>query len=169
MLTASPLQPEPDLTLTLAPASPDDLDAIDAIEAAAFDRDRFPRRNLARMLKGGRTRFLLARLNGKPAGYAAISLRRGGRTARLYSLAVHPAARGKGVAAELLAGAHALAANAACDRLRLEVRASNTAARRLYEGALFRLRGRRDAYYEDGEAALVYERAISGTVKESAS
>jgi len=121
------------------------------------------------MLTGGRTRFLLARLGDAPAGYAAISLRRGSLIARLYSLAVNPDARGKGVAAALVQGAQRLAAEAGCTALRLEVRASNTAARGLYEREKFRLRGRRDAYYEDGEAALLYERAISGTLKESAS
>lgn len=162
------LNPEPHLTIALAIAGPDDLDAIDGIEASAFDRDRFPRRNLARMLTGGRTKFLLARTEGQPAGYAAVSLKRGSLVARLYSLAVHPDARGKGVATALLEGAQHLAAMAGCNFLRLEVRASNTAARSLYERENFRLRGRRDAYYEDGEAALLYERAISGTVKESA-
>ncbi|MEE2565229.1 GNAT family N-acetyltransferase [Hyphobacterium marinum] len=167
MVARSP-EAEPDLTLALATASPDDLDVIDAIETAAFDRDRFPRRNLSRMLTGGRTRFLLARLGDAPAAYAAISLKRGSRVARLYSLAVTPEARGKGVAAALLEGAQHLGAEAGCTVLRLEVRASNTAARGLYERENFRLRGRRNAYYEDGEAALLYERAISGTVKESA-
>lgn len=131
-----------------------DLPAIDAIEAASFDRDRFPRRNLARMLAGGRTRFFLA---GKGAGYLALSLRRGAHSGRIYSLAVHPDARGQGVAAALIAAARRLALTEGLRSLRLEVRESNQAARRLYEREGFCLRERRPAYYEDGEAALQLE------------
>ena len=135
-------------------AGRDDLPAIDAIEAASFERDRFPRRNLARMLKGGRTRFFLA---DEGAGYLALSLRRGGRTGRIYSLAVHPDARGRGIAAALIAAARSLARAERLRALRLEVRESNLAARRLYEREGFCLRERRPAYYEDGEAALQLE------------
>lgn len=135
-------------------AGPGDLPAIDAIEAASFDRDRFARRNLARMLKGGRTRFFLA---DDGAGYLALSLRRGGRTGRIYSLAVRPEARGRGAASALIAAARKLALCEGLRALRLEVRESNLAARRLYEREGFCLRERRPAYYEDGEAALQLE------------
>lgn len=139
------------------------------IEAESFDADRFPRRNLSRMLRGGRTLFLLARREGEAAGYAAMTLRRGSAVARLYSFAVRPGARGQGVATALIEAVTAEAAAAGRDRVRLEVRASNAAARALYEGRHFHLRGERVAYYEDGETALIYERAVRGTSKESAS
>ena len=135
-------------------AGPGDLPAIDAIEAASFDRDRFTRRNLARMLKGGRTRFFLA---DEGAGYLALSLRRGGRTGRIYSLAVRPDARGRGAASALIAAARKLALCEGLRALRLEVREGNLAARWLYEREGFCLRERRPAYYEDGEAALQLE------------
>jgi ribosomal-protein-alanine N-acetyltransferase len=131
-------------------AGPADLDLIDGIEAESFDRDRFPRRNLARMLRGGRTRFLLA---GR-AGYLALSFRAGSRVARIYSLAVRPADRGRGIADRLVSAAGTLAAQHGAISMRLEVRASNTAAQRLYHRHGFRLRRRLEAYYEDGEAAL---------------
>ena len=143
-------------------AVPADLDRIDAIEAASFDRDRFPRRNLARMLRGGHTRFLLAEPGaGGQGGYLALNLRRNSRVARIYSLAVDPESRRQGLAEALIAAARYSAREAGCDRLRLEVRASNTAARRLYGRMGFHLRGERKDYYEDGETALLFEAAIT--------
>jgi ribosomal protein S18 acetylase RimI-like enzyme len=138
------------------PAGTGDLDTVDAIEAASFDRDRFPRRNLARMLRGGRTVFLVA----GSAGYVAVCFRRGASVARIYSLAVRPEARGQGVAARLIKASRDLAREAGCDRLRLEVRLSNAAARRLYEREGFRLRKRLEDYYEDGETALQLEAVL---------
>ena len=90
-------------------------------------------------------------------GVLFFILRRGGRTGRIYSLAVHPDARGRGIAAALIAAARSLARAERLRALRLEVRESNLAARRLYEREGFCLRERRPAYYEDGEAALQLE------------
>ncbi|WP_417486627.1 GNAT family N-acetyltransferase [Maricaulis sp.] len=138
-------------------ADPDDLDRIDRIEAASFDADRFPRRNLARMLAGRRTRFLLAEASTGQGGYLALSFRTGSRVARIYSVAVDPASRRQGLAEALLEAAVELATARNCHVLRLEVRASNGAARKLYDRYGFRLHDTRIAYYEDGETGLVLE------------
>ena len=145
-------------------AGPGDLDRIDAIEAASFDRDRFARRNLARMLRGGRTVFLLA----GASGYLALSLRRGASVARIYSLAVRPEARGQGIAAALIDAARQFAAAAGCRRLRLEVRASNDTAKRLYEREGFRLRKCLEDYYEDSETALQLEAVLHEADRQTA-
>lgn len=145
-----------------------DLDAIDALEAVSFDADRFPRRNLSRMLTGGRTIFLIADTSGFAAGYLALSFRSGARVSRLYSLAIAPSARGKGVGAALIARAMAETADRGLRAIRLEVRESNIAARTLYERCGFTLRGRRESYYGDGEAACLYEAPASHGAKEGA-
>lgn len=138
----------------------DDIDRIDAIEAASFTADRFARRNLRRMLTGGRTRFFLADSETGQGGYLALSLRTGSTVARIYSLAVDPVSRRQGIADALLQAASACAAAENCDRVRLEVRPSNKAAVKLYERLGFRLHDKRIAYYEDGETALVLERPV---------
>ena len=138
-------------------AVPADLDAIDSIERASFDDDRFARRNLKRMLDRGRTEMWLAEQNGAAVGYLALSFRDGTRTARLYSLAIIPQARGQGVARALITRAIERAGAKKCRVLRLEVRELNAAARHLYEDCGFTLRGRRESYYGDGEAASLYE------------
>lgn len=154
------------MSVTVRQAGPQDIDRIDAIEAASFSADRFARRNLRRMLIGGRTLFLLADAPAGEGGYLALSLRRGSQVARIYSLAVDPGSRRQGLGEALLAAAEQLAAARACRVMRLEVRASNRAAIKLYERRGFRLHDRRNAYYEDGETALVLEAPI-GAVSRS--
>lgn len=147
--------------VALRPARPADLDIVDAIETASFAADRFPRRNLARMLRRPTARALIAEIGGAPAGYVLLLFRNGATCARLYSLAVAPAARGKGVARALVDAASALALDKGCLRLRLEVRRSNAVARRLYESAGFGVIGEKPDYYDDGETALKMEQRLT--------
>lgn len=154
------------MPVTVRQAGPQDIDRIDAIEAASFTADRFARRNLRRMLVGGRTLFLLADAPTGEGGSLALSLRRGSKVARIYSLAVDPGSRRHGLGEALLAAAEQYAAARACRVMRLEVRASNRAAIKLYERRGFRLHDRRKAYYEDGETALVLEAPV-GAVSRS--
>lgn len=134
-----------------------DLDAIDQIEAASFTVDRFARRNLARLLGSASAVFLIAEREGRAVGYVLLLFRRGAKAARLYSLAVQPRSRGAGVASALVQAAARCAIERGCDRLRLEVRASNGAAVRLYEGEGFKILKRSPGYYVDGETALHME------------
>lgn len=152
----------------LRQATRSDLNAIDALEAASFDADRFPRRNLRRMLAGGKTIFLLAETGGRAAGYLALSFRAGSGVSRLYSLAIDPGARGKGIGAALIVRAMMETSLRGLRAMRLEVRESNTAARQLYERCGFTLRGRRESYYGDGEAACLYEAPAAPGAKEGA-
>lgn len=138
-------------------ASPADLDAIDAIESASFDADRFPRRNLSRLLKSRSAIFLVEEAAGSVRGYILLLFRKGAKRARLYSLATAGHARGKGVALNLVQAARECIIARGCDRLGLEVRASNAAAIGLYKRAGFNVIGTTPRYYDDGEAALRME------------
>jgi ribosomal-protein-alanine acetyltransferase len=158
----------PEMTVNLRRAGPADLDAVDAIERRAFDRDGFARRNLARMLKSRTAEFILAEEGGRPAGYVLVLFRKGARAARLYSIAVAPQSRGRGLSREMVRAAVACAINRGCDRLRLEVRAANTRAIRLYENSGFELLREMSGYYPDGEAAYQMEKRI-GAISRAAS
>ncbi|MEW6321785.1 MAG: ribosomal protein S18-alanine N-acetyltransferase [Acidobacteriota bacterium] len=77
----------------------------------------------------------------------------------INNLAVRPEWRGRGVGRALLAGVLEAAAGLGAPRATLEVRRSNEPARRLYEGAGFRVTGVRKAYYSQPiEDALVLSR-----------
>lgn len=155
--------PEPSNTssqLVIRAAGSGDLDAIDALEAGAFDADRFARRNLRRLLASPSARVLIASLDGGPAGYALLLFRKNARVARLYSIAVAGHVRGRGVGAALIAACEGEAASRDAARLRLEVRASNETAIRAYLRAGFETAGRRANYYSDGEDAVIMDKTI---------
>jgi ribosomal protein S18 acetylase RimI-like enzyme len=140
-------------------AVPRDLDAVDAVEAGSFSRDRFPRRNLRRLLRSRSAAVLIAEAEA-PLGYVLLLFRKGAKAARLYSLAVAPKARGKGIGRALVYAAARFAIEKGCDRIRLEVRASNRSAARLYESAGFGILKTVPGYYEDGETALLMEQRL---------
>ena len=148
-------------TPVIRAAGPDDLDVIDALEAGAFEADRFARRNLRRLLVSPSAHVLIASLDGGPAGYALVLFRQNASTARLYSIAVDGRVRGRGVGAALIAACEAEAARRGAVRLRLEVRASNETAIRAYARAGYEHAGQRAQYYPDGEDAVIMDKAIA--------
>jgi ribosomal-protein-alanine acetyltransferase len=146
--------------LSLRVAGLSDLDAIDAIEAESFVYDRFPRRNLARMLASPTASFVLVEIGGVPAGYAAVLFRSGTKVARLYSIAVAPAFRGRHVAKRLLDQSEAIATRHGRERMRLEFRSSNVQAQRLYERSGYAVIASKPEYYGDGETAIRMEKRL---------
>jgi ribosomal-protein-alanine N-acetyltransferase len=95
-----------------------------------------------------------------PSAYARWSVVAAAGEAELLRVAVAPGERRRGLAAALLRAAERDLAAAGVTRLFLEVRAGNTAARRLYEHAGWQSCGRRPAYYADGEDAELYVREL---------
>jgi ribosomal-protein-alanine acetyltransferase len=146
--------------LRIREAQSSDIDDLARLEAKAFASDRLSRRRLSAHARSATAGLLTARRGGKLAGYALVLTRRGSSAARLHSLAVDPQAEGQGVGSRLLAAAETAALARGAKSLRLEVRTDNAAAIRLYERAGYRMIGRRDGYYEDGAAALRYERDL---------
>ena len=148
------------MTHRITHARPTDLDALAALEEAAFPGDRMSRRALAHNTKSPSLSFLVARDGKTLVGHALLAFRKGSSLARLYSLAVLPSEAGQGLGRKLLKAAEREARRRGADRLRLEVRADNKAAIRLYETGNYNPLARVADYYEDGEAALRYEKAL---------
>lgn len=144
----------PSTAVRLTPAGPAHLQAIIDLESRSFTpTDRFARSTWRHLLGPARARgssvTLLAWSGGKVVGALNVLLRRGGVTARLYSLAVDPACRGQGIGGLLVRGlARRLSTN--ITTLSLEVRHDNAAARALYERLGFTLHESLPAYYPDG-------------------
>lgn len=76
--------------------------------------------------------------------------------AELIRIAVAPEARRQGLARKLMEASERFLLDDGIDNLYLEVRASNTAARALYEAMGWKLQRLRKAYYRDGEDAVIY-------------
>jgi len=132
-------------------AGPADLDAIAALEAACFDVQdgAFSRRQLHRLLKNPNAHWLLS-LDGRAmACWLKVSNGRA-RWARLYSLAVHPATRGRGLGRRLIEAGFAWMKQEGLATCRAEVKADNPTARRLYASCGFKEAGLLIDYYAPG-------------------
>lgn len=138
-----------------------DLKALVELENRCFEIDRFNRRQFRYMMTRARARLLVDELRGRLVGYALVLFRRGMSLARLYSIAVDPAKRGRGAGRALLEAAEGAAREAECAYLRLEVREDNVESIRLYHNAGYRKLGKVGDYYEDGMDALRFEKALA--------
>jgi len=145
-------------------ATPDDWRALWALEAAAFAGDRISARSWRALLASPSATIIVARDSSagasRIAGAAVILQRANTSVARLYSIAVAPHARGRGVSAALLEEAAQRMRDAGAAVLRLETRVDNVPAQHLFSRSGFVERGRRPAYYEDGEDALLYQKSL---------
>ena len=93
-------------------------------------------------------------------GYILLLKHRGTRLARLYSICVDHAIRGRGIAEQLIGAGEDAVRRAGCVYVRLEVRRDNESAIGLYRKLGYRLFGTYDNYYEDGEQALRFEKRV---------
>ena len=144
----------------IRPATDADLDALVALERRAFTTDHLSPRQYRHHLHSP-TAIVLAAADGSGLlGKAVVFLRVQSDIARLYSIAVADAARGRGLGEALLEAAERAARARGCRRMRLEVRQDNSAAIRLYERLGYRRFAARQGYYEDGADAWRYEKAL---------
>ena len=89
-------------TVTLTPATPDDLDAIMALETASFPTDAWSREMMAAELASEYNRYFVALLDGKFVGYAGLRAPNGAREADVQTIAVDASARGRGLGRKLM-------------------------------------------------------------------
>lgn len=142
-------------------ATPHDLTALLELEQQSFNHDRLSARSFQWMLSRAHASLIVADAAGRLQGYALVLFHRGTSLARLYSLAIGPSARGKGLGAQLLAQAEQQALAHDCAYLRLEVRTDNHAAIALYARSGYRQFALRSDYYEDHGSALRLEKRIA--------
>jgi [ribosomal protein S18]-alanine N-acetyltransferase len=127
-----------------------DLAAIASLEAKSFANPWTPEA-LAEMLASDVTRLYVARAGRRIIGFCACWLIAG--ELHINTVAVDQELRRRGIARRLLQ--HILE-ETAVDRATLEVRRSNTAALRLYEGLGFTATAVRQRYYSNpDEDALI--------------
>ena len=144
----------------LRPASRDDLDALVEIEQRCFSTDRMSRRSFARFIDSPGDALWVLTDGGSVVGYFLMLFHRATLLARLYSIAVHPDARGRGHGRRLLDRALEIAGERQRHHVRLEVREDDARTIAMYEAAGFQHTGRVADYDEDGTTALRLERAV---------
>ncbi len=149
----------------------DDAGACVALEIAAFDPpDRFPMRVWRRLIGPCQSAGSVLALGVRGprhslAGSIIVLLRRTSRVARIYSLAVDPGQRRRGLAKRLIA-AIIRRLPPRCTLLVLEVRIDNRTARALYTQLGFTATARLADYYGDGVPGLRYELALPANSKQ---
>lgn len=137
-----------------------DLDALLALEQD-FPSDRLSRRRFRHFLTRGNADIWVCVAGDRVVGNALMLYRAATKTARLYSIVTDPKMRGRGVARTLLQTIEAAARRRGTARVCLEVRTDNVAAIKLYEKFGYRLARRIKRFYEDGQDALRFERALT--------
>jgi ribosomal protein S18 acetylase RimI-like enzyme len=147
-------------------AAADDLAALVALENSCFDDDRISRRQFRHLLTRANAAVLVAAdWDGRLLGDLVVLFSRGTATARLYSIAVAPAARGQGIGRLLVEAAEATAWEHGRAWMRLEVRKDNRASIGLFEAMGYRRFGEHGDYYADHMDAWRYEKAIDARLK----
>ena len=159
-LAAVPRLAVPVQTSRIRRARGTDLAALVALENCVFTADRLSARQWRHHLRSRSADVLVADRDGSIVGAAVVFFHASHRIARLYSIAIAPEARGAGLGEALLATAERFAVKRGSSAMRLEVRADNVAAQRLYESRDYRRFGIRRGYYEDRADALRYEKAL---------
>lgn len=152
------MSPHPAIPVREAVA--DDLDALVALEQATFESDRISRTQWRRHIGSATASVLVAGPPGRVDGAVVVFHRRNSRRARLYSLAVSAATRGRGLARALLKAAESTARRRGGRMLDLEVRTDNAAAIALYEGAGYQRVACLECFYEDGADGWRYSKDL---------
>lgn len=137
----------------IRPASVADIPDLIVLEQV-FPTDRMSGRNFRDLLRRGHAGVLVYEDAGRVAGAAVVLYRRNTRRARIYSLVVDPAQRGRGIARQLLAAVEQDARARHCEALQLEVRPDNVPALHLYQQLGYAILQQVADFYEDGSPAL---------------
>mgnify|MGYP000203093879 CR=1 FL=1 len=157
--TSAPPVPIPSPSVLVRDAAGDDLVAIHAIELEAFPNpfEQFHKRQLRRLIANPRALVFVAQDGDGIAGWAVGLVRgggAGGRTGRLYALAVRPDRGGRGVGRLLAQRVLGALAEAGAGAVTLEVRRDNAPAQKLYHALGFEPIGTLPGYYGPGTDGL---------------
>lgn len=139
-------------------ATRDDLSALVELEKQCFDHDRLSPRSFRYFLTKSQAEIWVT---GSPVqAYGLVLFHRGTSLARIYSLAVHPEARGQGLARKLVEAMEGSALEHDILFIRLEVADDNHGALHLYRALGYEPIRRLQRYYEDGHDGLRMEKRL---------
>ncbi|WP_371193209.1 peptidase C39 family protein [Glaciecola sp. SC05] len=142
-----------------------DVESLFALENASFEYDKLTKRRIRYWISAPNAIFMVACDNstqglGKVMAYALVIMRKGSRSARLYSIASDKSARGHKLGERLLLAAEAAAVEQGLLFMRLEVAIDNQHAISLYERLDYKQFGLYKEYYENKADALRMQKAI---------
>ncbi|HQQ62049.1 MAG TPA: N-acetyltransferase [Pseudomonadales bacterium] len=142
-------------------ATRSDLLQLEQLEQRCFTSDRLSRRSMLHALSSSTAQLWVVDDNARNLlGSGLLFFRKRSSVCRLYSIAVDTAARGRGIAQQLLAVLERAAAERGATAMRLEVREDNPAAISLYRKNGYQVFGEIAGFYEDGCNALRMEKML---------
>lgn len=141
----------------IVPAGWRDLNALRYLEKVCFPKDAWPLWDLVGVLTLPDVVRLKAVIGEEMVGFVAGDVRRRERQAWIATIGVLPEQRGRGIGRQLL---RACEGRLSMPRVRLNVRASNRVAIKLYQDEGYLQAGLWPAYYQDGEDALLMEKQL---------
>lgn len=145
----------------IRPASSADTAALVGLENRCFEIDRLSERSFRHLLTRGKAAFFVYEEQQQLLGYALVLFHQNTSMARLYSLAVLPECRGRGVAAALMQASEAGALQRGVVSMRLEVHVDNSSAIALYRKLGYQEFAVFPDYYEDHAAALRMQKPLA--------
>jgi ribosomal-protein-alanine N-acetyltransferase len=133
-----------------------DLDKLLAIENRSFRSHRFTARDFQYHYENSSSIFAVVEVADELVGYIAGIVYHGARlrTAKIYSMAVMPGLRHKGIGSSLLKHFETRARANKCHSITLEVRKTNRPARALYERFGYTVEEVLPDYYAPGSDGL---------------
>ena len=141
----------------IRPMTEADLDAVVAIEQVCFPR-AWTRQHFQSELVSPRAAAVVAEKDGHLAGYLCLTVVLD--EAEILDVAVDPVFQCNGIGSLLVQWAVNESIRQGAIVLRLEVRATSTAAIALYKRFGFLIKGVRTAYYENGVDALLMDKNL---------
>jgi ribosomal-protein-alanine N-acetyltransferase len=141
----------------IQPASWRDLGALRTLEQTCFPQDAWTLLDLIGVLTLPNIVRLKAVCDEIMVGFVAADIKRSESEVWVATIGVLPEYRRRGTGAALL---QAVEAGADLPCIKLNVRASNLPAIRLYEGFGYGRANTWRGYYQDGEDALIFEKRL---------
>ena len=138
----------------------EDLQPLMALEQLSFPGDRLSSRQFRRFIRSDNSRTLIIEEQGQLAGYALLLFHHRTHLARLYSLAIHPQWRQRGLARQLMSACEHEALERGYLTLRLEAREDNPGARNLYQQLGYRPIRLLAHYYDDAADGIRLEKRL---------
>lgn len=145
------------------PYQPADFAALYAVEELCFQPPlRFSRAYMRSLVKSPRAATWIAEESADLIGFAIVEWTTipKGTIAYIQTIEVHPEARRRGIAAELLSRLEESARTAGAQAIWLHVDAENSAAIHLYEQRGYTRQGREEHYYARHRPALIYAKPL---------
>ncbi len=141
----------------------EDLDALLRLERS-FPTDRLDRDRYRALLDRPGATVLVAETEGRVRAGVVLLWRRNASAGRLYSIAVDPECRGRGLGARLLRASEETAIRRGLSVMSLEVREDNSGARAFYRKHGYRDHARLRRYYEDGAGGVRMRKELAPAI-----